>query len=94
MDNAENLDDLEGGIREKEPVVADPQPQLFSVLERLHIARSRFRETMQCRENPHGGRFVQGANIRFGRFRPDNPLHFDSLLCSISSAVIPSSAST
>ena len=94
MDNAENLDDLEGGIHEKEPVVTDSQPQFFSVLQRLHIAHSRFCETMQRRENPHGGRLVQGANIRFGCFGSDNPLHFDSLLCSISSAVIPSSAST
>ena len=38
MDNAENLDDLEGGIHEKEPVVTDSQPQFFSVLQRLHIA--------------------------------------------------------
>jgi hypothetical protein len=40
MTDAANLDGIGFGADEEEPVVPNPQPKLFSSLERFHIART------------------------------------------------------
>lgn len=49
---------------------------------------------MQGRKNAHCSWFVQAADIGLRRFRPGEASHLGSLYRSISSWVIPSSAST
>ena len=78
MMDAANLDGIEVGTNEEEPVVTDAQPKLFSALQRFHVARARFRKAMQGRKNVHGGGLAQAADIGLGRLGPDNPLHFGS----------------
>ena len=80
MEDAANLDGVGSGIDEKEPVVADAEPQFFPLSpERLHIARARFREAMEGGENAHSCRLVQTADINGGRSGPDDPLYAGSL---------------
>jgi hypothetical protein len=78
MTDASNLDGIEVGVDKEEPVVANAQPKFFSPLKGFHIARARFREAMQRRENVHGGRLAQAANISLGWIGPNYPLHFGS----------------
>ena len=58
MTDAANLDGVEIGADEEEPVVPDAQPKLFSALKGFHISHARLRKAMQCREDMHGRGFA------------------------------------
>jgi len=51
MADAANLDGVAVHVDEKEAIIADAKPKLISALEGLHVARTGFREAMQCGEN-------------------------------------------
>jgi hypothetical protein len=76
MTDAENLDSAAVGADEEEAVVTNTQPKFFSALESFHIARARFRETMQRRENMHRGGLAQVTDIGPSWAGPNDPPHF------------------
>jgi len=55
VENAANLDAVGIGANEEEAVVAYAEPKLFSSLESLYVARTRFRKAMQRGEDMHCG---------------------------------------
>jgi len=85
MKDAANLKGVCIWVDEKEPVVADSEPEFVSSLEGLYVAFAGISEAMQGGENTHGGSLVQTADIGLSQFRPKDALHFGSLKCSISS---------
>ena len=79
MADVADLDGLIRGMDEEEPVVADPQPQLFRIaLERFEVPGARLREAMQGMEHAHGCGPVQSTDIGFGLVRPLDALHAGS----------------
>lgn len=58
MEDSADLDGVGIVADEEEPIITNPQPKFFSSLESFHVARSGFRETMQCRKDLHGGRLA------------------------------------
>lgn len=92
----EDAADFEGivDVDEEEAVVGDAEAEFVAALKRLHIALARHSEAMQGVQNTHGGGLIETANIGLGRVCPDDPLQIGPLKLSISSWVMPSSAST
>jgi hypothetical protein len=78
MMHATNFDGIGYGTYKEEPVIANPQPKLFSPLENLHVTRTGLRKAMQGGENVHGDRLAQVANIGSGRTSPNDPFHLAS----------------
>jgi hypothetical protein len=68
-----NFDGVRSGTYKEEPVIANPQPMLFSPLESFHVARAGFRKAMQGGKNVHGDRLAQAADIGSGRISPNDP---------------------
>src|SRR5262249_5865519 len=88
MEDASNLDTVHIGAHEKEPVVADAKPELFSSLKSFYLAGSRFREALQGGEDAHGRVPIQATDVRLRRFGPNDPPHLCCLNRSISSCLI------
>jgi hypothetical protein len=74
MENAADFDGV-GGRDKEEPVIGDAEPEFVSSLKRLHVAFAHLSEALQSGKDAHSGGLVEAADIGFGRFCPNDPLH-------------------
>jgi hypothetical protein len=79
MVHAADLDGVVRGVDKEEPVVADPEPQFFSIaLERFEVPGAGPDEAVQGMEHAYGCGLVQFTDIGLGWVGPLDALHAGS----------------
>ena len=78
--DAANFDSFLSGVDEEEPIVADPEAQLFPfALKRPNISDAGFSEAMKSVQDAHGGALVEAAYVGPRLVGPGDPLYAGSL---------------